>query len=295
MTVYSRINLFLIDMWTRIVPRRIFPPFAFCVAFLFYVWSGNQRRAARANLRVVTGRNKVETLVVKSFYKFGLTWCDIMLTMRLTGPRLHSLIKRSSDSGPLDEALAAGSGAILVSAHIGNWELGGLALADLGYPVNVLTFREPDEQVNAMREQLRDKRGIRFIYVDRDDTSPLAIIEAVNALRRNEVLAILGDRDGSSNTIRLDFFGRPTNIPVGSAYLALSSGAPVIPVFVVMERGNYATIMEEPIFFNGRHGEHENAVRSGLERLLTVFERYIRQYPDQWYNFFDFWGDNKKQ
>ena len=292
--MYSRINLFFIDIWTRIVPRCIFPPFAFCVSSLFYLWSGRERRAARANLRVVTGRHWVEPLVISSFYKFGLTWCDIMLTMRLTGPRLHSLIVRSSDSRPLDEALAAGTGAILVSAHLGNWELGGLCLADRGYPVNVLTFREPDEQVNAMREQLRNERGIRFIYVDRDDSSPLAVIEAVNALRRNEVLAILGDRDGSSNSIRLDFFGRPANIPSGAAYLALASGAPVIPVFVLLEQGGYATVMEEPIFFSGRRGERGSAVRTGMEQVLKVFEHYIRQYPDQWYNFFDFWGDQKQ-
>jgi KDO2-lipid IV(A) lauroyltransferase len=191
----------------------------------------------------------------------------------------------------MDDALAAGTGAILVSPHLGNWELGGIGLADLGYPVNVLTFREPDERFNRDRERLRTARGIRFIYVDRDDPSPLAIIDAVNALRRNEVLAILGDRDGSSHTIRTDFFGRPTNIPVGAAYLALSSGAPVIPVFVVFEKGRYATIMEEPIFFRGGHGDHANAIRSGMEQLLAVFERYIRAYPDQWYNYYDFWDE----
>ena len=104
------------------------------------------------------------------------------------------------------------------------------------------------------------------------------------------MLAILADRDGSSHTILIDFFGRPTNIPVGAAYLALASGAPVIPVFVMREKGKYATIMEEPIFFRGGHGEHGSAIRSGMERLLAVFERYIRAYPDQWYNFYDFFG-----
>ena len=293
MTIYSRLNLFLIDLFMRLVPRALVPPMAFLTTFTFYLLIGKQRRAVRANLRVVTGRRFVEPLVISLFYKFGLNWCDIMLTMHLSGQKLHSLIGRSSSSKPLDDALAAGTGAILVSAHLGNWELGGLGLADLGYPVNVLTFREPDESVNEMREALRNDRGIRFIYVDRDDTSPLAIIEAVNALRPNEVLAILGDRDGSSNTIKLDFFGRQTNIPVGPAYLALASGAPVIPVFVVSEHNSYATIMEDAIFFTGGHGKHGNAVRSGLEQLIKVFEKYISRYPDQWYNFYDYWGDRQ--
>lgn len=291
MTLYSNINLFFISLFTMLVPRVLHPPFAFVTGGLFYLLLTEHRRGIRANIRVVTGRRDVERLVFTTFYKFSRNWTDVMLMMRLRGERLFSLIGRKSDGRQLDEALARGNGAILISPHIGNWELGGLGLADLGYPINVLTFREPDEKVNALREKIRGERGVRFIYVDRDDTSPLAIIEAVNALRRNEVLALLGDRDGSSHTITLEFFGRPTAIPLGAAYLALASGAPVIPVFVPLEGGRYATLMEEPIFFSGGHSEHGEAVRTGTERLLRVFEKYIRRYPDQWYNFFRYWSD----
>lgn len=290
MAIYNSINLFFIGLFTRLVPRWLFPPLAFITAAFVYCLTGRQRRGARSNLRVITGRRWVEPLIMSSYYKFARNWCDIMLMMRLSGAELQALVGRKSDSKPMDDALAAGTGAILVSPHLGNWELGGVGLADLGYPVNVLTFREPDERFNSERERMRAERGIRFIYVDRDDSSPLAIIEAVNALRRNEVLAILGDRDGSSNTVRMNFFGRPTNIPAGAAYLALASGAPVIPVFVVLEQGRYATIMEEPIFFKGGRGEHADTIRTGMEKLLAVFERYIRAYPDQWYNYYDFWG-----
>jgi KDO2-lipid IV(A) lauroyltransferase len=290
LTFYSSLNLFFIKLFTILVPRRLFPPFTFFWGGLFYLLLTGTRRSVRSNLQIVTGRNRVELLVFSAFRLFAHNWCDVMLMMRLKGKKLQALIGQRSRSAPLDQALAAGTGAILVSPHLGNWELGGLGLADLGYTVNVLTFREPDEKVNDLREEVRQERGIRFIYVDRHDASPLAIIEAVNALRRNEVLALLGDRDGSSHTIRLDFFGIPTDIPVGPAYLALASGAPVIPVFVPMENGKYSTLMDEAIYFRGGHGQHGEAIRSGMQRLVTVFERYIRRYPDQWYNFYNFWG-----
>jgi len=290
-TFYSNFNLFLIKLFTILVPRWLFPPFTFFWGGLFYLLLTDTRRAVRSNLQVVTGRDDVEWLVFSTFRKFSHNWCDEMLFMRLKGEKLQAMIGRRSCSDTLDQALAAGSGAILVSPHLGSWELGGLGLADLGYTINMLTFREPDEKVNELREAVRQERGVRFIYVDREDSSPFAIIEAVNALRRNEVLAILGDRDGSSHTILADFFGRPTNIPVGAAYLSLASGAPVIPVFVLLEdKGRYATIMEEPIFFCSGHGEHGSAIRSGMEKLLAVFEQYIRAYPDQWYNLYDFFG-----
>ena len=79
---------------------------------------------------------------------------------------------------------------------------------------------------------------------------------------------------------------------MGAAYLALASGAPIIPVFIPLEGGRYATIMEEAIYVTGRHGSHEAAIREGTERVLRVFEKYIRLYPDQWYNFFDFWHEH---
>ena len=296
MALYSSFNLALIGFFTRLVPRWLIPPFAALAAVLSYLLAGPQRRGQRANLRVVTGRQQVELLLLSSMYKFCRNWCDLVLMSRLRGERLQALIGRRSNPQPLEAALAAGHGAILISPHLGTWELGGLGLADLGYRVNVLTYREPDELVNEQRKQVREARGIGVIYVDRDDSSPLAIIEAVNALRRNEIVCLIGDRDGSSNTVVVPFFGHPTPLPAGAAHLALATGAPVIPVFVVLENdGRYATLMEEAIFFSARHGHNREVVQQGMTRLAAVFERYIRQYPDQWYNFFDFWNLHTKE
>ena len=295
MALYSNINLFFIKLFTILVPRFLHPPFALFWGGLFYLVLPGARRNLRKNLCVVTGSHRVERLVFSAFYKFSRNWCDVMLMARLRGARLLNLIGRWTTEEPLDDALAAGKGAILISIHLGNWELGGLGLAEKGYRMNVLTFREPDEKVNLQREAIRRERGINFIYVDREASSPLAIVEAVSALNRNEVLAILGDRDGSSYTRTLDFFGRPTPIPLGAAYLALASGAPVIPVFVPLEGGSYAAIMEEPIFFPDRREDRERIVSEGTRQILRVFERYIRKYPDQWYNFFDYWAAPKSR
>lgn len=295
MTLYSSLNLFFIKLFTILVPRAMYPPFAFFWGGLFYLLLPGTRCAIRANIRVITGRVKVERLVFATFYKFARNWTDVMLMIRLSGQRLDALIGRRTSSRPLDDALAAGNGAILISPHLGNWELGGLGLAAKGYKINVLTFREPDEKVNKLREAVRRQRGINFIYVDRDDTSPLAIIEAATALRRNEVLALLGDRDGSSHTAIFNFFGRPAQIPIGAAHLALATGAPVIPVFVPLEGGRYATIMEAPVHFSGGRVNRGNSVREGTEKLLRVFEQYISTYPDQWYNFYDYWGGEKRK
>ncbi len=290
MALYSSVNLFLIKLMTLFVPRFFFAPPSFIAAFFSYMFATDARRAARNNLKVVTGRAGVELLIFSCFYHYCRNWCDLMLMIRLKGEKLQSLIGFRSDPSPLDNALKAGTGAILISPHLGTWELGGLGLADLGYRINVLTFREPDYRVNEQREQMRRERGIGVIYVDRNDSSPLAIIQAVNALRRNELICMIGDRDGSSNTVKVPFFGRLTPLPAGAAYLSLATGAPVIPVFVPLEKsGLYSTLMDEPIFFRGTHGNNSEAINEGMAKLALVFEGYIRKYPDQWYNFYDFW------
>lgn len=292
MNLYSGLNLFFISLFTRLVPRGLHAPFAFLAAVTVYFAGGNCRRGVRRNLQIVTGRRRVERLVLSCFYKYALNWCDVLLMFRLKGEHLFRLIGRREGGDFLKDALGQGRGAIIISPHFGNWELGGLGLIEKeGYRLNVLTFREPDAAVNDLREKIRSKRGVGFIYVDRNDPSPLAVIEAVNALRRNEIVALLGDRDGSSYTVTLDFFGRPTPIPLGAAYLALASGAPVIPAFIPLEGARYATILEEPIRFRSGTGGHDEAIREGTEKIIRVFERYIRYYPDQWYNLFDYWGD----
>lgn len=295
MSVYTNTNLFFISLFTVLVPRWLTPPFAALTSLFFYCFTASQRRGIRANLRVVLGRRNVELAVLSSYCNYGRNWTDIMRMVRLRGAGLQAMIGRRSDPRPMEEALARGTGAILVSPHFGNWELGGLGLADLGYRVSVLTFREPDEKVTDQRRRVREERGIGVIYVDRDDPSPLAVIEAVNALRRNEVLCLIGDRDGSSNTVRVDFFGKPTDLPAGAAYLALATGAPIIPVFVPLEKGRYATLMEDAIYVTGRPGDNRSAVRDAVQQLAKVFEQYIRQYPDQWYTYFDYWQEGTLQ
>lgn len=288
--LYNRLTISLIRGLTQTVPRSLHPPVAVVTAALFYAVLKGQRRGIRANLRVVTARDRVERLVFSTFYKYARNVTDSILVMHRPGPELQALIGSDSGTEHLDAALARGCGAIMVSPHLGSWELGGLKLAEGGYALNVLTYPEPDGHANLLREEVRRERGVRFIYVDRDSSSPLAVIEAVNALRRNEIVLIMGDRDGSSHSVQFQFFGRPVRMPVGAGFLATVTGAPVLPAFVVYERGRYRTVLEEPIYVEKARGTQRQALRGATEKILQVFERYISQYPDQWYNFYDYWG-----
>jgi KDO2-lipid IV(A) lauroyltransferase len=193
------------------------------------------------------------------------------------------------------EALQEGRGVICITPHLGNWEIGGYLFSFQGGKLNVLTLDERDLDTRSFREEMRRRKGIKNLYINPNDNSPMAILDAVKALRRNEILAMLGDRIESQKTMVFDFFGKETPFPIGIAVLAMATGTPVLPVFVVLERNRkYRGIIEAPIYFHPVSKEdRETVIRKGMEKLIKLFEEYIEKYPDQWYNFYYFWDEIK--
>ena len=191
------------------------------------------------------------------------------------------------------DALQRGKGAICITPHLGNWEIGGLLFSFKEGRLNVLTLDERDFNTKSFREEMRRRRGIKNLYVDPVDNSPMAVIDAVKALQRNEIVAMLGDRVESQKTMVFDFFGKETPFPIGVAVLAMATGAPVLPVFVVLEKTRkYRGIIEAPIYFNiVAREDREAVIRKGMQKLIKQFEGYIEKYPDQWYNFYIYWNE----
>jgi lauroyl/myristoyl acyltransferase len=183
-----------------------------------------------------------------------------------------------------------GKGAILLTAHVGNFELGGLFLAQLGLKVAAVYVPDPSPVIERHREDARRMLGVRGLPID---TSPFAFLPVRKALEENTCVAIQGDRDVSGTGLNMPFFGKTASFPIGPFRLAQVSGAPIFPVFVLQEDdGRYRTIVEEAIRVpNARGEEGEAAVTAALARFVASMERTIRAYPAQWYVFTRFWDD----
>ena len=215
-------------------------------------------------------------------------WIDLL---RYSGRRdvdpLSLLASRSGDER-LVAASHEGRGAILLTAHVGNFELGGLFLAQLGLKVAAVYVPDPSPVIERHREDARRMLGVRGLPID---TSPFAFLPVRKALEENVCVAIQGDRDVSGTGRRMPFFGKSASFPVGPFRLAQASGAPIFPVFVLQEDdGKYRTIVEEAIRVpNARGEEGEAAVAAALTLFVASMERTIRAYPSQWYLFTRFW------
>lgn len=184
----------------------------------------------------------------------------------------------------LDEALKRGKGVIALTAHIGNYELGGAIVALLDYPLNAVALDHKNKLVNNFFVRQRQIVKIKVISMG------AALKRCYECLTKGEMLALLGDRDFSNRGVRLKFFGRDSLIPRGPAVLRLRTGASILPVFIVrLPDDTFQLSFERPISYSPT-GDFEYDVRQVTERCIGVIEEYVRRYPSQWFMFARFWA-----
>lgn len=219
-------------------------------------------------------------------------WTDFLRWSSRRAALPAVLVARRSGTEHLLAARDAGRSAILLTAHVGNFELGGLFLRDLGIPVAVAYVPDPSPVVERHRAESRAALGVEGIPVT---SSPFAFVPLLAALRAGRFVAMQGDRDVSGTGRLLPFFGRAASFPVGPFRLAAASGAPILPVFILMEPdGRYRILVEPPILLapspRSRTGREPAELDAAMTRWVGILERVIRENPSQWYLFTRFSG-----
>ena len=189
----------------------------------------------------------------------------------------------------LDAALTEGSGAILLTAHAGNFELGGILLRARNLKVHAVYKPDRFEAVERLRESLRSQGGVVGIPLDglRFSTLPL-----VKLLREGALVGMQGDRDFSLNGVSMPFFGREVPFPRGPWELAAMTGAPIITSFFYTDEERlFHAHFGAPIWIHGERGGRMAAIEAGMRAYVADLETLIRRHPSQWYCFYPFWDD----
>ncbi len=258
--------------------------------WLFYYKSENIVPEQIKNLDHVLGPDFSHTekrrVVRKLWRRHGRFLLDLFRFERMSDAEIAARVPEFLGVENIKKAIEAGKGAIILTAHIGHWELGGILLKYLGFKVNVVQYLYDSDEQNRILDKNKEIRGIKIISPD----NPAGFaIGAYNALKRNELVAIQGDRELNKSGIRVDFFGKPAMFPKGPALLAMKTGAPLIPAFTIMGRdGKYHPVAEHPIEMTDT-GDIEADLRANISKIAIIFEKYVRQHPEQWFNFYYFW------
>ncbi len=178
----------------------------------------------------------------------------------------------------LRRALEAGRGAVIVTGHLGNWEVGGAALACRGVALDVVALRQGNPLFDRAVVGTRERLGMRVIY------KAAASREALRSLRRGRAVALVGDQNPISGGIEVPFFGRAANTPRGPAVLALRTGAPLFVAIVIRERRGSVThlLSLEPVP-GVRSGDTGRDVRRLVEAYTRRLEEAVRRNPEQYF------------
>jgi lauroyl/myristoyl acyltransferase len=241
-----------------------------------------ERAAVRRNLARVhpeRGPAWLDTAVHRVFERFAVCFADLLA---LDGRSPADLWRHvaGAEQEPTRAALAQGRGCVSITAHLGNWQLAGRLLAVMGRPVHVVMAPEADPAVGVLLDRAAPP-GVRFVRL----TSPVVGVELVAALRRGEVVAFQLDRAiGGRGDAEAPFFGARATFPLGPFVIAAVAGAPVVPVFCVLEPDGAYRIHVEPALSVSRGAEI-----AALRTAVALLERYVRAHWDQWFNFYDVW------
>jgi predicted LPLAT superfamily acyltransferase len=223
-------------------------------------------------------------LVFRHFLSFGIALID--RTAILAGQTDRFSFSFDGENH-VREMLAEGKGVLLLTAHLGNWEAAGQLLARLDVPINVTGF---DNETTEMRDLLNRSSHVKFRLLPLTG-SPTDVIPLVAALRRGEVVAMLGDRTYRSPSTSVNFLGDPVAFPVGAYVMAAIAGAPLVHVFSLREAGGHYHFFGFPPQRPQLPSHHERDAY--LQKCAALFaanlESVLQRDPLQWYNFFPFW------
>lgn len=252
------------------------------------------REAVTDNLQIVTGsRRQAVLLARRTFVNYCIYLADYMLFPFLKKESVERLLPEVRGGENVKNALARGRGVILVTPHLGNWELGGLWLSGRNYPLNVVSLSDEDPRTEAFRNDLRKRHGIRLLRYDPRSSSMASMVGILDALKRNELVAMLTDRPAAERCEEVPFFGRTARFPIGAFVLSWISEAPVIPCLCPLAPdGTYSLVTDRPIELD-RARDRAESLRHAIVEMARRYEGFIRSHPDQWYNFYPYWNETR--
>jgi lauroyl/myristoyl acyltransferase len=271
------------------VPRFSQPMIAVGTALFFGSMLKKERKAVEGNLRQITGSRGLSLLwkiyrVFYSFSDFMVSYCYVPKASH--ADLLSMLVSGENASAIIDSHLAAGTGIILWTAHLGNPEIASRLLELHGRPVNIARVVEDKPAERMLREMMANDR-LKIVDLKR---GPLATIELLQALRRNEIVAIQGDRVyHPRHSAEVSMFAKPASFPLGPFLLSQVSGAPVLPAFVIRRSWLRYQILTGEAILPGTSGDTDADQRAALEQAVGFLEAQVSLHYDQWMNFFDFW------
>ncbi len=268
------------------LPLKIIVKAGRLLGMFMYIAAFRHRRIVNRNLQLIHpdwSQGHINKFSKKFFQNFGITIVEIL---QMTCLSKEDILQRITIHGEenLINAAKSPKGVIVISAHIGNWEM--LCLFVSCYfekPFAIVGRSIGSRLLSKLIYQLRERFG--NIVIERKG----AFSKMTKALRKGDAVGLLIDQGvKSSEGVDITFLGKNSNATPGAALLSIRSDCPVLPVFCVRQKDNSLAIIAEPPFIMEKTGDLRADIKLNTQKLTSAIEKAVNQYPEQW-----FWAHKK--
>lgn len=255
------------------------------VTFYFFLTSYKASKALYYLYRHKLGQGRITAIITiyKNYYLLGQSIIDKVV---LTSGIKNKFTFNFDGEENLRKIAAIKRGGILLSAHIGNWDIAGHLFKRIGSRINIVLFDGEHEQIKQYLDNVTGERPVNIIVIKNDLSHIYAISEA---FQNNELVCMHADRFIEGNkTCSIDFLGEKARFPIGPFVLAATFKVPVSFVFAVKESPLHYHLFASEIKDYSGFGKEELLEEMSNDYSKAMIEK-LQQYPEQWFNYFNFW------
>jgi Kdo2-lipid IVA lauroyltransferase/acyltransferase len=267
---------FIVRLMGLSISRRL----SYLLAAFFYFIVPIRKKTVKENLKKAFpeySKSKINEIAFGCYKSFCITLVEILYLPSISKSELESSVTYTNI--PLiREKYNEGKGVIFLGAHFGNWEYIALTVAvQLDLPITVIVKSQRNTLVTNWLDTMRVKWGNKIVPLG------ISIRQVYKELKEKRIVAMVADQRGPSDGIRINFMGRKASVFAGPALLALKTGAPIMfGVTIRQPDFSYKTAIEF-ISTDDLPEDDELKVAELSQRHASVLEKYIRQFPEQWF------------
>ena len=259
----------------NLLPDKLSYYLAQALGSLLYYIIKDRRELAVQNIKTSlnVSKSKAQQLIKEVFQDLALKFVEILQLEKRSLTELKENVTVEGEEY-LKEIYQSDKGAVLFTGHFGNWELLGVYLSAVGYPITAIARDYKNDYIYQEIMKIRQSKGAEVF-----NRSQLK--KSIKALMKQKFLLIAGDQDAHQDGEFMKFFDRPASTPLGPVKLAQRSNSYIVPTYLVREGlNNYRLIVKEPLEIDKDASLEEQ--REVLQHLTTSLENAIRDYPSQW-------------
>lgn len=268
------------------------------IAIIVFVYPQLKRTVA-SNLAQVWKLEPHHPRVVKGARRllntFGYSWCDMFRFGDLPLEKGMEITESITGFETIEELVEQGKGCILLTAHYGPWELGGILLRQKKVPVSVVYFPDQYPEAEEYRSRMRRGKDDLLEEIPLDFSNELGSLPILRAIQQGRFVAMQGDRDFNDKGWPTQLLGRRITLPPGPFITAWLTAVPVVPIFVAYTNNLGISIQAEAAITLDKTKNRDEEIQRAINQWAGILERKIQDDPTQWYTFYDYFDHGDEE